>query len=485
MNEIKIKGGYSPRIAEVNADDNLNINISSALTNSGYIIFSAEVDDGSILGEKTIRPIEPSQDYRLRVGIDKIVWQDTFNHSTLNTSKYLSFFSGQTISLSGDGFLTLNHTGSTANNDSCSIRTYRTFSLYNTYSLYADMQAYFTNSLQSNNVIELGFGLGTATTVSSEGIFFRASGGTLYGVRTYDTTGETSTNLNFAPTPNVSNHYLIVSSLRQVEFWIDDVLYGVIENSYYSGYSNSTRSNSLPFFARSYNTAITPGVTKLRIGQIGISQGDMITDKRWEHAMSTNGQSSISAPDGQIATQTANYLNSAAPNSLIPNQDFSNTIAGYSTLGGQFCFSGTTGSETDYVLFGYQNPIASATIPGKTLLISGIKIETYITGASVSALMLSLLQWSIAVGSTSVSLATTDSAVSGTRGPRILPLGVQSFITGATYGTAASKELTIDFLTPLMIESGTFCNIVVKMPIMSATTNCFYKGTCEINGYFE
>jgi hypothetical protein len=190
-------------------------------------------------------------------------------------------------------------------------------------------------------------------------------------------------------------------------------------------------------------------------------------------------QSSALNPRGAAAGFTANYANSAAPASAT----LSNTAAGYTTLGGQFQFAAVAGAETDYALFAYQVPAPSAAAAGKNLVIRGVRIETANTGAAVGATA-TLLQWGLGVGSTAVSLATADSATAGTRAPRRIPLGLQSFPAASSIGTIA-PDIDVNLDAPLYVAAGTFVHIILKMPVGLATASQVIRGTVMINGFWE
>ena len=171
---------------------------------------------------------------------------------------------------------------------------------------------------------------------------------------------------------------------------------------------------------------------------------------------------------------TANSANSAAPVSAT----LSNTSAGYATLGGQWQFTAVAGAETDYALFAYQVPAIAVNAFNRNLLIRGIRIETYNTGAAVATTG-TVLQWQIGVGATAITLATVaDTAV--VKQSRRMPLGVQNFAVGAAIGAQAN---TIDtkFSSPLMVEPGNYVHIILKMPLATATGSQVIRGTCFVD----
>ena len=92
----------------------------------------------------------------------------------------------------------------------------------------------------------------------------------------------------------------------------------------------------------------------------------------------------------------------------------------------------------------------------------------------------------MAFGSTEVSLATTDSAVTSTRGPRRITLGCQTFAASAAAFTVANNPIKIDFKTPYMVEPSTYLHVFFKTPIApTPASSQYFRGNITINGYFE
>lgn len=477
---VIIKGGVSNILADVDSNNNLKVNLPTILSGAGYVYTVGEVDDGIYTGSKTVRPMDVSQDYRLRTGIDKILWQDTFNHAVINNAKYAAVTSTMTVTVAG-GFLNLNAGNAVASGNVARVQTFKTFSAFNTYPIYVDFKAKFTAAFQTNSVIEFGLGIATGVAAPTDGIFFRVVGGQLCAV--INSSGaETVVADIFTPNVGQVYHYAISIGQDRCSFWVNDSIIALIDTP--NGLGSPCNSNALPLLLRNYNSGVVSTAIQFNIAQFGITMGDMDSGKDWATSMVTNGQSSISAPDGQAAvaagTQTANMVNITAPASAT----LANATAGYATLGGQFQFAAVAGAETDYALFAYLNPAATAAIPGKTLVITGVKIDTFNTVTAV-ATTATVLQWSIGVGGTAVTLLTADSVTAGTRAARRLGLGVQSMIVGTPVGGMATPSVEANFAAPLMVEPGSYVHIILKMPIATATATEIIRGLVRVNGYWE
>lgn len=185
-----------------------------------------------------------------------------------------------------------------------------------------------------------------------------------------------------------------------------------------------------------------------------------LTPKQW-----------ASAPGAQFGAQTANHANSASPESA----SLSNTAAGYTTLGGRWQFAAVGGAATDFALFGYQVPATHR------FWCSGIDIHTVNTGAAV-ATTATILDWSLGINATAVSLATTDSG--STYGPRRIPLGVQAFLSGAAIG-ATAEPIRHLFPEPLAVEASRFVHVILQMPVATATGSQVIRGDVTFKGWFE
>ena len=174
---------------------------------------------------------------------------------------------------------------------------------------------------------------------------------------------------------------------------------------------------------------------------------------------------------GPFGAQNANHANSASPSSAT----LSNTAAGYTTLGGKYQFAAVGGAATDYALFAYQVPA------GYRLIINGVVISVVNTGAA-NATTATILDWSLGINSTAVSLATSDAAP--VYGPRRLPLGVQAFLVTAGIGTT-SPDIYRTFETGLVCQPSAYVHVILQIPVGTATGSQVIRGDVMIDGVFD
>jgi hypothetical protein len=151
---------------------------------------------------------------------------------------------------------------------------------------------------------------------------------------------------------------------------------------------------------------------------------------------------------------------------------------------GDFRIQAAAGAETDLIVFAYLNVAGTAAITGRTLYITGARISTINFGATVTT-TLTTLAWYLGFGATTVSIATTD-ATGTAKAPRRIGLGHQYFpVTTAVVGYPADKDIDTQFTTPYVVFPGDYCHVIVRQLVGSATGSDVYRGSINLNGYWE
>ena len=481
--DIKIKSGHSTKKADTNtfgSYSGLTVNTPVDKAGSGHVIACGEVDSGSIFSSSTIRQLYVTQDYRLSRNLEKPLWQDNFPTNVISNTKYKVTTSTQTITSSG-GFLNLNAGNDVSNGTYCVFQTFKTFSLYENFVTYVNIKAEFSTTLKTNCVTEFGLGLAATNAAPTDAIFWRVSGATMNAVVNKGGLETISSNVQ-VPLSGVVYDYLLAISDDTVEFWIDDVIVAIVTPPITTG--TTSLSNALPLTIRNYNTGVVPSAIQFKIGQVDVLAGDYKSNKDWATTMSTKGQNSIAFTDGQAAivtgTTSANIVNNSATTVSVLN----NISVGYTTIGGEFATIASAGTETDLIVFGYLNPAATSSIPGRTLVIQNVYINLFTSGATMGASP-TLFQWSLGVGGTSASLLELDSVTTGTRAPRRIGLGCQTMAATVAVGSLVDRPIIFESPVPIIVEAGTYMHLILKMPIGLATASLVYRGMATINGYFE
>ena len=483
---VNIKGGNNGvGLANVSATYELNVVTPQTEANAGFVQLSTEADAGDVLGTRTVIPLEASDDYRLRAGLDQTLYNQSFEGTVVATHMFNQTLSTMTTN-QASGYFSLNSGNATANGNHAIFQTRRSFPLYGTYPTYVAMWIREGGFNETNAVSEFGIGFVATTAAPTDGVFFRRNNaGVLRAVVNYagseteatiDTTNVIDRGAGTAYSPSECNHYLIVIHNDIANFWINDILVASIGCP--DSQPSLTSSSSQPLFARVYNSGVASGGRRVEIGFLNVSLGDQSNNKPWSHALCGAGQGAYQTQLGTATAQTANWANSAAPASA----SLANTTASYATLGGQFQFAASATNETDWALFGYLNPAGTNALPGKTLYVTAIRVcGLVVTGAA--AVNATTFFWAAGVGSSAVSLATTDAAT--TVSPKRIPLGVQSFLAAAPLGTIASG-FDVQFTdAPLVVPPGAYLHIIVKQLNGAATASLVWRGQVMINGYFE
>jgi len=428
------------------------------------------------------KPYDVTPDNRLRTGNDSLFWFDRFNHTVLNAYKYVGVTSTMTITLN-NGFMRFNSGNSVASGAVSRVQTWRSFPMLGNFPLYVEFWAGITETPIPGSITEFGLGFAATTATPTDGVFFRLAGSDFQGVICQNSQ-ETiiSFPTEYVPKRQTQDHYLIAIQLERVKFYKNDVLMGFINTPVQSG--APAWSQSLPLLMRTFNkSALLGPAQQFVVGSVGVSHGGIGMARLWPTVCAGMGQSLITVPDGISATPnyTANYANSAAPTSAT----LSLTAGGYTTLGGQWQYAAVASTENDYSLFAYQVPTANAAAPGKNLVIRGIRIDAVNTGAANDAATPTILEWHLGVGATAITPATVDSETAGTRGKRIIPLGIQAIRPGAPIGTKANPIIDINYDVPVVCEPGTYVQVLMKPQLGVATASQVIRGVVMFNGYWE
>ena len=461
--------GNSGVIAEVSADRELLV---AATQDSSKAGFAALVAEKGIYpnGDRVMKELEASEDYRLRIESDNLWLTDYPLGTAVNTRKWKTLLTAsQTITIAGARY-ELNSSGLTTVNSGSMLQSWRVIPFYKANTTYLEFNVNWTLAPVANWFAEWGASnAATAIAAATDGVFYQITAGTFRGV-CRNAGVETSVDLGVIPAEGVVHDFVIEVTQGVVHFWHESNLLGSIEIP--NAQFGPTASPTLPVFVRTYTAAVAPAIAiKLQCSAIQASNGGADLNRLWPTQQVGMGNSSVQAPSGSTVGQTANYVNSTAPVAGA----LANITAAYATLGGQFSFAAVAGAETDYALFAYPVPV------GQTLVVRGIWIDTMNTGAAV-ATTATWLQWSLGVGCSAVTLATAEGAAA--KAPARLALGNQVFPIAAAIG-AQAQRLDVNLDAPIVVNSGEYLHIIVKMPLGTATASQIIRGVVGVNGFFE
>jgi hypothetical protein len=416
-------------------------------------------------------PLQVTENEYLLTSAATVMFAEQVDGTALNFNRWTTAATGaQTVDVSS-GFIRLNATALTTVSTQTTLNSIKNFPMYGTMPLKVTFNAKVNITPIANATIEMGLGTSSGLTAPTDGVFFRWSpGGSFLAVLNNNGT-ETTAVIAVNPTINDTTLFDIIVVEDLCQFLVDDEI--VAEIDVPAALAFPTNAGRLPLFARTLNGGTIPATAPvLSIGQVVVDQQVMNQNKLWKEILVGQGQGAYQGPASASLVQTANHANSASPSSAT----LLNTAAGYATLGGRWQFAAPAGAATDFALFAFQVPA------GFQLYITAVSISSINTGAAV-ATTATILDWSVAVNSSGVSLATADGPPT-TWAPRRVPLGIQGWIVAAAIGVP-SEDIVRDFDPPLVCDSSRFVHIIVQIPVGTATASQVMRGTVTVTGYFE
>jgi hypothetical protein len=483
---VIVRGASTNHGAEVSEDGQLSVanpprmdgeDVASypvGINPPGFTLLACRADPGTQTGERILREVDINEDYAIRTAIDNIVMSEDFTGTNINGNIWHQDLNGMSVN-TVDDFMLLNSVVSTNPNDFANVRSYRSFPLPAGVSNYFSFRVKVANAQGSGSVIEFGIGYADGMDLATNGVFFRwTNAGELVGV--LNNGGAEIFTPAFAPISDGEIHYYLISyTASQVQFWIDDILYGAVNVP--DTKSAPCGVSSMPVMFRVYNDDATPASPPmLYVSSMQFAQGGPVITRTQNNLQAAAGCASL---QGQTSwpspAQTTNYVLNTEPDFAA----LSHTVPSYDTLGGQFQFEVPDASEDDYALFGWKNPDNSKA--QKQLFINTGGLSVVNVGDTISATPV-ILQWAIGVGCTGASLATIDG--SGSKAPRIVCFGYQCFPVGAPAGYSP-LPIIMSSETPLIIDPGQYLHLILRVISGHAGTWQVIRGVITVNGFFE
>ena len=456
--------------AEVDVNHNLQVNLPVVAGLSGYNRPVSEIDAGRVTGSPYLLAGEVSEDFRARVELDTIFDSHTFSEAAQYTGKHIYRNTTMTNTWAGNA-LNLNGGAITTINTGTLLQTYQYFPIFGGAETYAYFNIAFTGTwAATNTTIDAGlFSAATATPYApTNGVYIRANNTGLFGVANFNGTEQStavfkasSTGANWAPT--IGTFYDVIVTIGQniAVFWMDlrdgngYVRMGSIADSAGGGLPTSVLT--LPFSVReAIGGTAASAAMGAKIGTYTISQGGF-QNTRSELVTAACFSGGQQGQAGHTQGSTALYTNSLAPTA---GAEMTNTTAALGTgLGGQFSALPTLAVNTDGIVCSYLNPVPTAAIPGRMLIVKGVRIDSIVTTVLVGNATALIYAFSLCYGHNALSLATGEAAT--TKAPRRIPLGLQTFAAAAPAGTIAAP-LYVPFDRPIPVNPGEYVAIAAK-----------------------
>lgn len=451
MAGFRIEGNTSGNVAEVDVNNNLKVNLPTVTSQAGVAGMVTINHDGSSGAAKLVRAAEVSVNRRFRVGVDNLMFQDAFNYAAQNTAVWNVTATTWAQSYSG-GFMNMTTTVATG---SVVAKTYKYFPLYNGAGLSIEFDALINTTLQSGEVIELGIGQAAGTTAPTDGVFFRYNASSVFqGVVNYN---GTETAITLSPTPAVSSthSYLLRVEQEEVQFWVDNVLLGTISTPLTQ--SGPCLSTYQPVIARIYAAGATSLVQILKVGEVRVFLRDINTNRPWAQTMAGMGGMGSQGQSGNTMGTTALMVNGTGTALVATAGAATAPATVFLGQGGNVLLTVTTALNTDVFVMGAQVPAGTAAINGKSLVITGVKINGVVSTALTGGPWLAV--YSLAYGATAGALNTAEAAT--TKAFRRIPLGIESYGAAAAVGVMG-QGVQLTFNSPIVVNQGEWYGVVVK-----------------------
>jgi hypothetical protein len=486
------KIALSSTAGELKNDGNGNalVTLPQVLAQSGYARLMTENDDGTLSGAPYLKSPETSPDYRLRVGVDSVLFHDVFNYSAQNTAVWRYVFNTLTAAQPGAGTVNFSAVQGTTSAHGAFMHTKQYFPLVNTAPL--AVEAYFgqfTAAMVSGEVFLLGLGLpSAATTVPTDGCWLKITSAGVFGVISFNGTAvEDALDAELplsALTVGSMFKFLMVVGEREVLFWLDDKLLGHMDIPASNGLP--FLQGSLPMFIMKFNTGAVSNTNTMRVSRVGVGLMDVDSGRPWGQQQCIMGLSAYQGQNGGTMGTSALLPNATAA-TTVTGAALSQTTALATGLGGQVGITATVPGVDGWVT-AFTNPAATINITGRNLVITGIHISSVNIGAAVATTP-TTVQWSIAFGGTQLnSLATAESGsfVTATvKAARRVGVGIQSWVVGSAIG-AQAENLQQDFSSaPIVVAPGELVGAVAKFIQGTATGSQVIWTLVTFRGYYE
>ena len=474
--------------ANVDANFNLNVVTPKVPSQAGFAGLLGINDDGTIVAGGRQNRVYVSEGQGLYAATKTLLWDDTFNATTQNTSKYKVAFTTMTPNQAG-GFLNINSGAITTINTNCGIQTGKSFPLFAKAELRINFSAQIPNGNQANQVIEWGAFQATlnAATAPTDGVFFRCNAaGELRGVINYNGT-ETQTAAMAMPSTVANHDWCIVIQTNTALFFIDDLLYGkIVLTTDAPTLGQPMMASAQPITIRVYIGASAPTLAPIiKVSDCFVSELGPNLGRDWETQKAGFGHMAYQGQNGGTMGSTSNLTNAA----LAAASALSNTAVGTGNpvgLGGYSHDLCTLAAGTDGIVTSYQNPTGAVGQTPRNLIIKGVWVHSVVDAALTGGPLAFL--YSLAFGHTAVSLATAETGsfvTATTKAPRRIVLGVEGCIAAAGVGVTLSPAgVYRAFASPIVVAPGEFVAVVGRNLGTVATVGSVVHGV-GFDAYFE
>jgi len=460
------------------------LSVAPDLSGSGVRCFS-ENDSGTLTGSALNKSAEVSADYRLRTGRDTVLFTDSFNATTQNTNNWNYISATLTAAQAGVGSINFSAVQGTTSSHGASIRTSQYFPLIGTSALSGEFTfGQFNAVMVTDENWLMGFGLPQSAILRPlDGVWVKLTIAGLEGIICFNNQ-EYSTGVIRPFSAFVLgdvDKVVIVVGEREVQYWMDDVLLFVQTIPVANG--QRFLAKTAPLFMMKYNSGNVSNTNTMRVMDTTVTLYDIDYLMPAPHVAAFAGAHISVGQNGQTQGMTAgNFQNAAVPTTAAGSNTAltANLPAGIGGYGVMTAQATATGASHDMVATSFLNPVPTANITGRTIMITGVWISCMNTGAAV-------LIWGLAYGSLNASLATTETAsfaTATTRAPRKIPLGCMTVAVGAAVGATYDRDIYRQFASPIAVRPGEYIQTTVHFRVGTATASQEVTYVVGFDGYW-
>lgn len=456
---------------KANVDSNYNLQVRTPINKAqaGFVYLASQNDAGTITGTADVIAPRTSEDFRLSVGMDTAIYDDSFNATAQNTGKWKFASVSSMLAAQAGGFLTLNSgTQVTTNGALASMQSYRYIYLQGNTALHVEFSIAFgtANTPLAGQVMEFGLFIPPATAIApSDGVFFRYTSAGLTGIMVNNGGSETA-----IATPRICSNFSIDTTYHvkmtmtedTIDFYVDNIEIGSIAVPV--GFGAPFLSGALPIGLIARNTGTIGGTngTVLKCSDLHVDTLDLATGKPVQVIAGGMGYHGSQGQNGGTMGSTCNITNNMAKGTPAALSNTTISAPACIGLGGRATYLPTLTVYQDGILMSFQNPAGGVNQQPRTLYIGSVRINSFV-GTVLAGGPLNLA-YVLAYGHTAVSAATTEATSftsGGGKAPRRIYLGAESAVVTAAANTPLSGGVNVTFSVPVVVNPGEYVAILV------------------------
>lgn len=464
MAGIRLEGNTSGYVAEVDINNNQLVKTPTNVLQAGFTYLAGRNDAGTVTGVIDAAAARISDDFRLSVGVDTPLFDDTFNATTQNTGLWK--YTALTLACTqAGGFLNFNPTNVTTSGAYVSMQSYRYAGMMGNTDLHFEFTGGTVGAAPlAGQVMEFGSFMPSAATAPTDGIFFRVTSAGIAGIYVNNAGTEYSTAVWGIGNLVVGTNYefKVVFSERVIDYYVNTVEIGTLTVA--SGLGAPFLSQAQPLSMQFRNTALIGGAgMSWHMSDLHADYIDVALGKTHPLLQGGQGKHGSQGQNGNTMGSTSNITNNMAKGTPAALTNTTITAPACIGLGGRATYLPTLTVYQDGILMSFLNPVGGVNITPRTLYVGALRINSFV-GTTLVGGPLALL-YTVAYGGTTVSAAQAEVAsftTGGNKAARRIPIGSEGFAAAAAAGTMATGGGVDTMLSaPVVVNPGEYLQVYV------------------------